>query len=54
MNNLEHIIVTILPNGYFELTPEEGYILFDKRTKHLHSKAIVSNRSIQNFSAVEI
>lgn len=51
---MEHIIETILPNGYTRLTPEAGWSLVDARTNTSHSEAIVAEKSKAYFTAVKV
>lgn len=51
---MEHIIETILPNGYTRLTTEAGYALVNLRTNTTHSEAVVSENQKQAFAAVKV
>lgn len=42
---MEHIKVTDIGGGYYHLTPDEGYILYNTRTNRYHSDAETKNLS---------
>jgi hypothetical protein len=48
---MEHIIVKDLGNGFYNLTPEDGYILYNKVTRTYHSEAVTKKKS--DWIAVE-
>ena len=48
---MEHIIVTDLDNGYFQLVAEEGYELFAKNLNRVVSEAVVHRENFDNFEA---
>lgn len=49
---MEHINVEELANGYKRLTPDEGYILYNRRTKQRYSQAVT--KKSEQFMAVEV
>lgn len=49
---MEHIIVKTLKNGYKKLTPEDGYILYNKKDRKYYSEAVV--KSTTDYIAVEL
>jgi hypothetical protein len=51
---MEHIIVTALSKGYFRLTPEEGYQLYNIRTRQFYSEAVVKEKDFKNWRAVSV
>lgn len=50
----EHIIVTPFTNGYVRLTPEAGYQLLNIITEKVYSEAVVEEKDMHNYKAVEI
>lgn len=51
---MEHINVKNLGNGMVRLTPDNGYMLMDDRTKKLYSEAVVKEDDVKHFRAVKI
>ena len=49
-----HIIISQLPSGYFRLTAEEGYRLYNPVLERYFSEAVVSEESIKDFIAVPV
>lgn len=49
---MQHIIVTTLGNGFFVLRPEEGYMLYNKRTRSTYTEAVVKDK--KPWSAVSV
>lgn len=49
---MEHIIETLLENGYTRLTPEAGYALLNTLTNTTYSEAVVSKNSKKNYIAI--
>ena len=50
---MEHIIVTELPDGFFLLTPEAGYTLYNETAQRYYSEAVVKEDSVKRFAAVK-
>ena len=48
---MEHITVTDIKNGYFRLTPDEGYLIKEIATGRLHSEVVT--KDIKGYEAVE-
>jgi hypothetical protein len=40
---MEHITITDIGGGYYHLTPDEGYTLYNVRTSTFHSDAETKN-----------
>ena len=51
---MEHITVTTLSNGMVRLNPEPGYALLNTITNKVYSEAVVEEKDIHNYKAVEI
>lgn len=51
---MDHIIVTPKADGYVLLTPEEGYILYNKVTKAHYTEAVVKESKMSQFVAEPI
>ena len=50
---MEHVTITPMGDKLSHLVPDEGYVLHNKRTNSDYSDAVVSNRDIIQWSAVE-
>ena len=51
--HLDHITTKQLSNGLYQLTPDKGYLVMDKRSGRTHPIAVVSEKNIKYFTAVE-
>lgn len=51
---MEHINVKDLGNGMVRLTPDNGYMLFNARTRRNYSEAVVEESRKSIFRAVKI
>ena len=51
---MEHINIKDLGNGYFKLTPDEGYTLYNIRTRQTYSEAVVKEKDFQKWKAVSV
>lgn len=51
---MEHINIKDLENGYFKLTPDEGYTLYNIRTRQTYSEAVVKEKDFKNWKAVSV
>ena len=49
---MEHIIINDLGNGYYDLTPEEGYILRNKTNGMTYMEAVTKTPSIYEAIAI--
>lgn len=50
---MEHITIKQMGNGFVQLTPNKGYMLYNSRTRQVYSKAVVREHEIKWFKAVE-
>lgn len=50
---MEHIKVKDLKNGFFKLTPDKGYLLYNTVTMQTYSEAVVKEKDISKFTAVK-
>ena len=48
---MDHIKKETLPNGYFRLTPDAGYLVLDSRTRTTYT--VVETKTPRYFTAVE-
>ena len=51
---MEHITIKQLDGDYIRLTPDEGYLLYDKRTKNTYSVAEIHSKDKKYFKAIEV
>lgn len=51
---MEHINVKNLGNGMVRLTPDNGYTLYNVRTRQNYSEAVVKENQKSIFRAVKI
>lgn len=49
---MEHIKKEKLPNGYFRLTPDTGYLILDTRTRSTYT--VVETKTARYFKAIGI
>lgn len=49
---MEHLTIKDLGNGFYKLTPEEGYMLRNKFNGNLYSEAVCKQEHTHNFEAV--
>lgn len=49
---MEHIKKEKLPNGYFKLTPETGFLILDTRTRSTYT--VVETKITRYFKAIGI
>lgn len=49
---MEHIKKEKLPNGYFRLTPETGFLILDTRTRSTYT--VVETKTTRYFKAIGI
>jgi len=51
---MEHITIKQLDGDYIRLTPDEGYLLYDKRTRNTYSVAEIHSKNKKYFKAIEV
>ena len=51
---MEHINVKNLGNGMVKLTPDNGYVLIDNRSRRTYSEAVIRGTDVKYFRAVKI
>ena len=49
----QHIKIKKLADGLYKLTPDAGYVLFNKVSSTRHSEAVVKEERIKDFFAVK-
>lgn len=50
---MAHIIIEDLGNELYKLTPESGWVLYNKISRTRHSEAVVKEEHLHDFVAVE-
>lgn len=51
---MKHVTIKQLGNGYMQLTPDKGYMLYNSRTRQVYSEAVVKEHEINRFKAVKL
>lgn len=51
---MEHITIKEIGNDLFQLTPEQGYKLYNEATQRTYSEAVCSYDEIKDFKAVAV
>ena len=50
---MAHIIIEDLGNELYKLTPQSGWVLYNKISRTRHSEAVVKENKMSQFVAVE-
>lgn len=51
---MEHIKIKQINDSFVELTPDNGYKLYNKVTQSTFSEAVVKNENVKDFYAIPI
>lgn len=49
---MQHITKKTINDSFVEITPDDGYMLYNRVTQTMFSEAIVKNENVKDFYAI--
>lgn len=51
---MQHVTIKEVNDSFVELTPDDGYMLYNRVTQTKFSEAVVKNENVKDFYAIPI